>query len=1770
MQVFLHSRLCSETSLLPTRSLALWECYDANGNGEDIADAIEGFASDCQTLLELTDYPATATCEEFEDDFNLYPYMGEVCSPNCSFGGIFSSSSQCECDDGYWDPTCASLCPGGTTNPCNGFGTCDQTTGVCNCPINMMGSDDCTVCSNGWYGNNCDVTDNPAANDTTQSMAMLGQLGNVLNLDGLTFPIKSQGEMLILALADNVIIEGKFITCYTNYSCTPFISARIGDSSNGYATATVQSSILFNEKPSVFINGVQTSLDTTAYFNGFTIHRSDFLEVTFTVKNLITFKVRTVGQYLHFMTEIDIGTSYVTSGLLSGGNNTERADKLYHLYNATYQEFAICNSTASTQSVLSSESAVVLSVNSFTQDFDVYDTLTTSRYTVTPCDSIIYYATAAFENQTMGGYALSFSKSSLHDESFYIDTSVYTHLTFEMLVRSPSGNSSGVLFSFTSDIVFAIISGNQSIEVHTMIGATHGVYDTGLSIDEDVWNKIVLTYDTTNGETYFYVIYEDGATSTTGYFDLPNYLFNQTGTLSIGHWRPPSNALPYPWQDVFTGDIENFLVWNLVIEESQISQLHQMNPALASSALIYALQFNEGNGGKTTDTVTNKRVALPHYPWKAPEWIVSDLVYSSGELSYIAFSYFTDESLYVEADRECSSGLFTSSCEGMSNATLEFFYVECMQAIAATGQLTTGYSAILDAYYVCESQNKFNATAIDAYCESIPDTYRNGTSCSTSCPFGMYYSNGTCSCFRGYYGAQCDNICPGSSDSPCSNHGDCQTGGTCNCWWNWQGDSSCSSCSSNANGDMVGPECTILETTSLSTSTSKIGAVSSNGYFMTFDGQQISFIGETGAFLLFSSTNLGVDIHVYQVGCNYGSCVAAVSLESATTSVVIAPPGDGFAPVVYKNGAEFLLDDTSVAIDSYITVSQASLTEITVTITTLGTITVKVVVQEEFLQASVYTATTVCQSATGILGACGSGTDYSTLTESEIVDYIVANYKLSSSIILDALQAPVGDGSAITGYALRFNKTSAMTKPLKYPTDFSLEGTDYSLSLYWKPEELGGYIITYSKDIAFTIINDDPVRIQYQDQSINTVISPELNVWNQLVLTFKPNDGTIDVFHFGGNSTITHEILTFTCPELFAEGGTVMLGDFLPASETHYTYNYQNIFIGVIDEVSVWKNPIPTTLIYQAHLLSTKVSGFASELSELISFTEGVGTVAFDDINGNNIIIPKAPWQSPEWFVSDLGLQELRNVDSSRYSTNVIDPDVRTLCEGFFDSGTVASSCSRVSSFIIWWYKQNCMITATNSGNTTDVTMAMVDFASVCDVTGGTESALYDIICGLDLTKPDWLEQKCSGCLFGYAENGGCTCYYGYYGTICDSVCPGGVVSPCSGNGVCDKSGQCQCSGRFSGSVCDTCLTGWIGDECTIMKQAGFEPMTDTGVSTLVAQVNLLGQVAMFDGVVVDMPIRGYYELMTIDSADVSLFGRFAVCESAAVLHSCLIGFVIEHNGVEYYISHEAYDQVSSVEIMTRDSTLTLYDELELGDMKVKLESKTTMKITMNETGLVLKLSSISDRLLATMSLPKTSWDTLKTSLQGIITECDTEVAIKSSNCSYFTREHICNATTVPVDCEMPQTKDTLVHHIGQKTYNNTGFTDFIEEKYLSPLEPNCLYYSAGHGMTAHNVTLPTTDFALEMHVKPNQTGGVLMSFDAGGDYMVLLNHDLTDQLVLHTATKNYFTGLKLDNDQWNQITLAWRDAAETMELYLADDTGKIHVSFIYALQLSY
>eukprot|EP01012_Entosiphon_sulcatum_P030297 TRINITY_DN3729_c0_g1_i6.p1 TRINITY_DN3729_c0_g1~~TRINITY_DN3729_c0_g1_i6.p1 ORF type:complete len:6116 (-),score=439.75 TRINITY_DN3729_c0_g1_i6:64-18258(-) len=112
---------------------------------------------------------------------------------------------------------------------------------------------------------------------------------------------------------------------------------------------------------------------------------------------------------------------------------------------------------------------------------------------------------------------------------------------------------------------------------------------------------------------------------------------------------------------------------------------------------------------------------------------------------------------------------------------------------------------------------------------------------------------------------------------------------------------------------------------------------------------------------------------------------------------------------------------------------------------------------------------------------------------------------------------------------------------------------------------------------------------------------------------------------------------------------------------------------------------------------------------------------------------------------------------------------------------------------------------------------------SACDVTGD----LCDIykcptgrygdncakICPGGVTSPCSGQGTCDG---GTQGTGACVCNTGHAGNACQYSCPGGSLTPCSLQGVCsDLNGTCLCNSGYAGSDCSKACPGGASKQCS-------------------------------------------------------------------------------------------------------------------------------------------------------------------------------------------------------------------------------------------------------------------------------------------------------------------------------------------------------------------
>ena len=1670
--------------------------------------------------------------------------MGEYCEPICAFGKK-NTSNKCECDLGYWNTTCNTVCPGGNSRPCNGYGNCDQLSGKCPCPINRESSLDCSMCTSGWLGENCEIAENNVSS-TNKSVAMFSGFGHVYNLDGLFYIVRIPSEYTFLTVADNVLIIGKLVSCFQNYTCLTFVGIRINDDVNGYVSTTVQYPIGKYNSLVFYLENEKKSLDTPLYFNGISISKTRPDEIKYVINSEIEIKVRLQGKYLSFQINLPINLVPRTTGLLSGNGSMESNTKLNHLLYSEVYQIRTCESTIGRQTPSFTPSGGQVLFNNVLLNITLNGNtkLNFERFQVSLCDRIIFYPSKSFEIQGVGGYSLNFQFANVFTLiDFAKDTG--NNLTLEFLVKlKNSSETGGLILSVTNNNSFLLVS-TPFLEIHY----NNQIFNTSIQLEKGIWNKVVLMYVKNTGDTDLYQFNGTGFVQRRN-IKLPANIFDSPALLSVGNSQPPPNAVPFRLIPSLSGQIDNVIIWNIPIEPNVILDIWKIDPLEIKHLLISVWTFNEGYGSKSLDLLHERKISFPLEPWSLPSWEPSDYEYSKSFYPEISSFYFGDPSLELLGEQICNRIFFDptiySKCSEISNSIKTVHYLSCMQSLSATGEQHSAYNLLLQYGEICQILMNPLSSITDEICKTINDSIKDETICNRMCKNGVLSMSGKCECFHGFFSSACNQSCPGGSLNPCSNHGICDEIGTCQCEWNWA-TPNCSSCVEGIDGI----DCHVL-TLPLSRGFGNryISYLTGFADYLTFQDEQISLDNISGAFKLFQSPS--VDIQVYQVVCSMGSCVIAVYFQYKTTSIVIVSSGHADKlPIVYLNNSEHDFENLET-VTSEIQLALISMNEVHINTTFLE---LRILAQANTLDIAV-NSNSLC--STGIL--C-PGVAYSLKTEEEISNFVSVNYKLNSGAFIDTLTSVFNENFANSeGFSLFFNGTATLSLPIHYPNKL-FDETLFSVSFYFKPLRTGGVIITYSGNSTFSVLNTDPVSIQCGDTTVYTNISVSNNVWNQMLFTFESvlsddyekDVRKVHIYHFDAISFITYQKVTISCNELFEEDGIVGLGAWVPSVQNKKR-NVADFFYGYIDEFSIWKDPVPYEVVVQAQNLNLKLSGFENNLTALFSFSEGIGTTTFDAILGNNLYLPTFPWQGPSWKPSDL---KLRKLTDSRIIFQTFSREAVFLCSQFFDSLLVKQQCSQFSSQGFLWFKQKCSKFATMHVNKAIV--AMASFVKSCEaVSMVSKNDLYHIICNLNVTVPEWILNLCNKCLFGKAgitQDSNCTCYKGFYGNQCDKMCPNGAASPCSNHGECDTNGTCQCAGHWTGEACESCDSHWEGEECVIMKTGN-----TLNQSLLVGQANVAGQIISFDGTTFDIRDLGNYIIFQDKFIAFKIHGYFSTCVSLSVNYLCLNMITIKINSEYYFIKTHGF-QDNKVTIYSSRGEFNVYTIKEEENMSLLLKSPNVLRITIKEINLSLKITMISQRLLLTVILSKDIWSLNMATIGGLVTSCNTSKAIRLSSCSQISRFDICSDSgiTSRSNCETSLSWNALTMYIQNHASNDSKIEGVLNNESIVTGSA-CMHFN-GSGIYVNELVLPNKQFTLELSVNPETTDGPFLSYRENEQFLIL--HILKAELIITTNELQLNTGIALELHKWSQINLVWQKNIETLEIYVTSNLGKTVVKAV-------
>lgn len=713
------------------------------------------FADHCEAALSLSFWPAQKLCNSIPGA--VFPnWIGDKCDKACVFGRAkVDDRNICVCNHGYWGTDCSKACPGGILTTCGNHGYCNKQSGTCICDINWQGNRYCTSCSTGWFGRNCQfaVTEVRSSSRALQ-ITSVGHLGYYKSFSGLCFSLRTHGEFYLLrSTVNNFAIQIRRGFCSGSlYSTTctvavAFIYKNVRIAIRAPLTTVSKTKIIF---PLIWINGNPVRVD---HFTRIDVHfymiRISNIAYRISGPNGINFVI-TVGQSLGITLNCPKMFCRNSTGLLGS---------------CSYKHLNDTSTVENTYKDLIASSAVLQR------------------------DTLFHYVYSCYLEHriiTGAGFCVRFTDSFVISKSLVIPR--VDVLTLELLVRIRTYG--GVILSFAKKNTFAVIN-----EETLKIAYHNQVLDTRIALEVQQWNQISLVFYQSIGKLEVHCFDHVGQLKVR-VFMLDTNVFASGGVLAFGKWLP-STERTQPPKSVFYGDIDEVKMWQRRTNPDIIKRTQNLNalPGIYPD-LLHLWKMNEVQGAVIKDNAGSDDLYLKKF--HEPERDFSD--------ANVPFIDPERKPTRNEAEKEkltniCKDTLLEGplheNCVELGETLAQSYYNSCVYDTGATGDPESAIDSVIAFSDYCQQALNLKEWPARKLCNRFkrrrfPDWV--GPLCEQKCKFGFSNisdvnpANSTCKCEDGYWGKNCSNLCDGGLFNVCNSKGTCDAAtGQCKCFSKWNG-----------------------------------------------------------------------------------------------------------------------------------------------------------------------------------------------------------------------------------------------------------------------------------------------------------------------------------------------------------------------------------------------------------------------------------------------------------------------------------------------------------------------------------------------------------------------------------------------------------------------------------------------------------------------------------------------------------------------------------------------------------------------------------------------------------------------------------------------------------------------------------------------------------------------------------------------------------------------------------------------------------------------
>lgn len=1721
-------------------------------------DAVITISDYCQKTLGLSYWPAQSLCNKFPG--KRFPnWIGVNCTIPCKFGKASNDSEVCVCDAGFYGVNCSGICPGGKGRACNNHGVCDVVTGKCLCELNWRGSENCTACSSGWAGNDCStaVTRWPSGS-VLVGVGAVSLGGHFTSLSGISYSLHVTGEYyLIYSIHVSVVVQIRLVSCFQQLTCINSIALKISSHK-----VVLHGPYTSGGNLVVWLDGKVIDIDVhqiTVQTYGFEVNKitAYLWEIKYPGLYL---KIRVIGRYLSLSTNSAGLVCKSAIGLLGSCNQGLLESLVSYHPNKNCSEGSFTfnvtgNQPNSFRQADDSASSVGKNGSSNKEKTqDIITALVVTKLKVKACHSLFEYKykDVVEYRDANAGYALYFEHTTVVSGVIY-KAFLSTDITIKILFKTVRY---GVILSYTTSKTFFVTNKGGKFTLYY----GDNVYHTNIAAELNKWNQISLVFRKSTTVLQFYYFSSGGLLHRLD-INVGLDIFVPGGIIALAGWMPSLDGSGIQPAEFFSGFIDEVRIWTRYFHPAFILQTWNRSVSVETPDIAHAWKFNEGEGIVAVDKVTGMKLELPFKPWKEPEWRYSDVILQMPFYDREQAFPFKNKTFQVEAELFCNRTLLMgplySNCNSLGPGVATFYFRSCLRRIATFESLFMSMEVIIAYADYCQAINNLTVWPAQPLCNEFPGRdfpLWFGQDCDRKCVFGKKINSETCICYHGYWGPECASPCPGGAARPCNNNGVCdRVTGKCECHANYNGTLDCGSCSSG----WTGSDCS-LALVSLSTLQISIAISSTGGHYITFDGYSFTLVA-VGEYYLINVPHVSFQVQVRHVPCRLQSvCVNAIGIRVSSTVISFhAPYTTSGVPVIWVNGKLILLSGLVTSLgDLHLGVQLKYEGHSHYQIAWKDNFAIHIRVDGRYLSFKVDVKSAYCHNSTGLLGSCDNDPNNDLKVSSNASVVIPTNasqavlntevgrqglvLEVDSLIVLkyqhfQETRLPSGGI-----YALVFNQTGASSKPLMKTF---ITNVDITIEILLKPYEFGGTVFSYAVLQTFAITIENSITIRFGKTIINTGVTVTIKQWSHISLVWHHTTQVLEFYHFDFTGKVQRRWYVLTSNP-FLPGGILSLGQWELSTGDNETYTITS-FVGIIDELRVWKRAFNPALIQQNWRMN--VLPTYPGVTGLWKINEGESDVIKNLVTNEHIYLPRSPWQQPLWVFSDANVKANFTSSDKPFETHfpnkTLEKSAKSFCLELFYKSRLYDLCHGGLKAELEFHYLVCLKDIATIGYISAALTSVITFSDHCqavlNLTTWPAQPLCNKFPGVHF--PLWIGDKCDvKCVFGAADPNDrnyCVCIEGYWGSDCSQLCPGGLLNTCGGHGLCERlTGRCKCEANWAGDGnCSSCSPGWNGTNCQ------FAVNLVTGITSntvVVASIGGYGYFTTFFGVSFTYTEVGEFYLLRSIQHNFFIQLRQAPCVTDGTYTSlCTTGF-----SFGFHNNHV----VIRAPITTLSRTVVIFPVVWLNGKVVQVDHRTQLSVHF----VMVRISTVTFHFYGPEGIKfvLTVGHSLSVTVHVPAMYCQNSTGLLGA-----CKDHSFNAAN-SLESYITALKTSSIVGVSQSLFIYK-FLHYVEHRI--PTGGGFNLFFADHSVRSGPMYFPTVDvLTVELLIKAHKSGGVILSYLSQSIFAVVDNVTLT---IIYSGSV-YHTDFTLEIGRWNQITLVYKQLVGILHFYYFSSSGEVRV----------